>query len=75
LLSEEYARTGRKPDENSIDQEALTNGYQLQLYRQQRKYGFSDEELDRRLRAANRGNLHANIRSRYLRAPEHKPKK
>jgi hypothetical protein len=74
LLSDEYARTGRNPNGNSIDQEAITNGYQLQLYREQRKHDFSDEELDRRLGISNRGKLHGDIRSRYGNAPEHQPK-
>jgi hypothetical protein len=75
LLSDEYVRTARKPNGNSIDQEALANGYQLRLYREQRKYGFSDSELDRRLQQSNLGKLRDNIRKRYEKAPEHQPKK
>jgi hypothetical protein len=73
LLSDEYARTGRQPNGNSIDQESMTNGYQLQLYREQRKHGFSDRELNRRLEASNLGKLHENIRRRYEMVPEHQP--
>ena len=73
LLSAEYARTNRKPDGNSIDQEALTNGYQLQLYREQRNYR-KDEVLEKRLRASSKGKLRQNIRSRYVAAPENQPK-
>jgi hypothetical protein len=74
LLSDEYARTGRQPNGNSIDQEAMTNGYQLQLYREQRKYRFFDKALHDRLEASNLGKLHGDIRSRYGNAPEHQPK-
>jgi Phage portal protein len=74
LLSDEYARTGRQPIGNSIDQEAMTNGYQLQLYREQRKYRFFDKALHDRLEASNLGKLHRDIRSRYGNAPEHQPK-
>ena len=73
LLSAEYARTNRQPGGNSIEQETLTNGYQLQLYREQRKYR-TDEELEKRLRASNNGKLRQNIRSRYAAAPENQPK-
>ena len=73
LLSAEYARTNRKPDGNSIDQEALTNGYQLQLYREQRKYR-KDKDLEDRLRASNKDKLRQDIRSRYDKAPENQPK-
>jgi hypothetical protein len=73
LLSDEYARTGRRPYGNSIDQEALTNGYQLQLYREQRRYGFSDKKLNRRLEVSNRGKLRRDIRRRYGKTPEHQP--
>ncbi len=73
LLSDEYARTNRKPDTNSIDQEALTNGYQLQLYREQRKYR-KDKILEGRLKASNKGKLRKEIRSRYPKAPENQPK-
>ena len=73
LLSAEYARTNRQPGGNSIEQETLTNGYQLQLYREQRKYR-TDEELEKRLRASNKGKLRQNIRSRYAAAPENQPK-
>lgn len=75
LLSDEYRRTGREPNGNSIEQETLTNGYQLQLYRQQRKYGFKDAELERRLLASNEGKLRRNIRKRYVGFPEHQPRK
>ena len=73
LLSAEYARTNRQPGGNSIEQETLTNGYQLQLYREQRKYR-TDEELEKRIRASNNGKLRQNIRSRYAAAPENQPK-
>jgi hypothetical protein len=73
LLSDEYKKTGRMLDVNSIEQEALTNGYQLQLYRQQRKYK-KDDELEKRLEASNRGKLHQNIRSRYANSPENQSK-
>jgi hypothetical protein len=73
LLSVEYARTNRKPDVNSIDQEALTNGYQLQLYREQRKYR-KDKILEGRLKASNKGKLRKEIRSRYPKASESQPK-
>ncbi len=75
LLSAQYVRTGRKPDGNSIEQETLTNGYQLQLYREQRKYRKDkDFELERRLKESNKGMLRQNIRTRYVTAPESQPK-
>lgn len=73
LLSAEYARTNRKPGENSIEQEVLTNGYQLQLYREQRKYR-KDKELERRLETSNKGKFRQYIRSRYPTATATQPK-
>ena len=73
LLSAEYARTNRQPGGNSIEQETLTNGYQLQLYREQRKYS-KDKALEKRLEASNQGKLRQNIRNRYATAPENQPK-
>jgi HK97 family phage portal protein len=75
LLSDEYKRTNRKPGGNSIEQEALTNGYQLQLYREQRKYRKNkDLELERRLEESNKGKLSQDIRKRYATAPQKQPK-
>ena len=73
LLSDEYRRTKREPNGNSIEQELLTNGYQLQLYREQRKYGRPDRELEERLSASNTGKLRTNIRKRYPTAPDRQP--
>lgn len=54
----------------TIDEEMRTNTNQLDLYKEQKKNGWNDPELDRRQRKREKGRLRDDVRKRYPGTPE-----
>ena len=54
----------------TIDEELRTNQNQVAFYKEQRKEGYRDSDLERRLDAREKGTLRDDVRSRYPGVPE-----